>query len=96
MDLQDPPPTKVVTQITGEVIDDCTEGLIIPSWGLSSEDVDLDAKGQPLESVLLPISEDRTEWETLADTALHDAGWRRTSPWKEEADTAFAEVTALD
>lgn len=41
--------------------------------------------GAYLEDILFPFTSlDATEWEELADQAIHAAGYRREGPWRQD------------
>jgi hypothetical protein len=45
-----------------------------------------------IDVVRLPYSEDKAEWERLADAALAESGWARTGAWVEDGDSLSAQV----
>jgi hypothetical protein len=53
-------------------------------------------EGEEYDSIQLDLSEDRDEWERLADKAIGRAGYTRTGPWSEDPITVFITTKVVD
>jgi hypothetical protein len=51
-----------------------------------------DLAGEEVTVLALPTSQDRDEWDRLADVELASSGWRRVSPWSTDGTDCSADV----